>query len=182
MLEIQCHLCSTGDLWDQTSHCRGQGFAGRVDGTLRTGARKCFMFTGKFCWVFFISSMPEVRGRGAAGDGYTWVRGDSEQNIPSVCELPGLLPCQSGCHTGTLAHLRNGGHRNHISKADPENHMAQAPPGGSVSTNLLDYQVCQGFIFSLGCALCLPSFLRAPSSPGLCHPRPQGHGTAPSPH
>lgn len=142
VLEIWCqpvlhshHLCDTGDLWDQTSHCRGQGFAGRVDGTLRIGATKCVMFTDKFCWVFFITPMPEVRGRGAAGDGYTWGKGDSEQDIPFVCELPALLPCQSSCHTGTLAHLRNGGHRSHISKTNPEIHMAQALPGGSVPTN-----------------------------------------------
>lgn len=75
-----------------------------------------------------------------------------------------------------LTHLRNGGHRNHVSKTNPETHMAQALPGGSVPTNLLDYQVWQGFIFSLGYALCLLSFPRALSSPGLPQPWPQGHG------
>lgn len=144
VMEIQCqpvlhshHLCDTGDLWDQTSHCRGQGFARRVDGTLRIGTRKCFMLTDKFCYVFFTTSMPEVRGRGTEGDGYTWGKGDSEENIPSVCELPVPLPCQSRCHSGTQAHLRNGGHRNHVSKKNPETHMAQVH-GGNVPTNLLD--------------------------------------------
>lgn len=61
-----------------------------------------------------------------------------------------------------------------------ESHGTGTPWRQSVPTNLLDYPVCLAFIFSPGYALCLLSSLRAPSSPGLPRPWPQGHGTAPS--
>lgn len=133
----------------------------RVDESLRIRARKCFMFTDKFCWVFLyiylFISMSEVKGRGAAGDGYTWGKDDSEQNVPSVYEPPALLPCQSSCHAGTLARLRNGGHRNHVSKTNPENHMAQALPGGRVLPQICWITRFARPLFSLWDMLCVCS-------------------------
>lgn len=60
MLEIQCqpvlhslHLRDARELWDQILCCRGQGFAGRVDGTFRILARKCFMFIEILLGIFY---------------------------------------------------------------------------------------------------------------------------------